>query len=148
MEKHAEKLYGKLLNLTTQLVGKTTTYQNDLLRAGQRVLGSAFAGVFAADNIPRLNDLKRYAILNLDKSNEAGSHWIAVAHKDGKTFVYDSFGRATAQILPELSRSGNGKTIDAEYDAEQHPKELNCGARALAWLLLFEMSGEKVALLI
>jgi hypothetical protein len=143
------QLYGKIMNrIVLPLIGNETTYSTDLERAGVKLLGSKFRGVFPSDKIPPLNDLKSYAVLNLDSSNQAGSHWIAVAHDNGKTYVYDSFGRKAVKIIPSLFHSGNGRIINTDPDAEQKIKETNCGARCITWLLFFDRYGAKKALLI
>jgi hypothetical protein len=160
-EKEANHLYNKILRqVVVPLIGNKTTYQNDLERAGIKALGLLFKGVYPSDKIPPLNNLKPYAILNLDRSSEAGSHWVAVAFDgkaDGvrrrgaaknKTYLYDSFGRKGIKIIPSLFHSGNGRIVDTDYDAEQTEEETNCGARSLAWLLFFDRYGPKNAMLI
>jgi hypothetical protein len=54
--------------------------------------------------------------------------------------VYDSFGRDIS-----LKQKNN---IMTEDDAEQTPKEQNCGARCVAWLVVVAVKGIKTALTI
>lgn len=149
-EKSANKMYNNILKkIVTPLVGDKSTFQHDLEKAGRKLLGTEFKGVYPSDKIPVLNDLKKYAIINLDKSTEPGSHWVAIAHQNQKIYVYDSFGRKTVKILPALFQSGNGsKILDTEPDPEQKIDETNCGGRSLSWLIFFEHYGSKNALLI
>jgi len=149
-EKGANIMYNSILKkMVYPLIGNKSTYQHELDKAGIKLLGTEFKGVFASDKIPVLNDLKKYAIINLDKSTEPGSHWVAIAFDNDKIYVYDSFGRKTKNIMPSIYGSGNGSNIiDTDYDKEQKIKETNCGARCLAWLILFEHYGFKNALLI
>ena len=148
-EKGANWLYERLFKrIVVPMIGNKTTYQGELEKAGVKLFGVKFKGVFPSDKIPRLNDLKSYAILNLDKSNQAGSHWVAIAHKDGMTYLYDSFGRKGVKIIPSLYHSGNGRIINTDLDKEQDEKETNCGARSLSWLLMFDKYGAKNAILI
>lgn len=147
-EKQAHKLYNEILSRVEELVGNKTTYLQDLENQGKKLLGVKFYGVYPSDKIPRLNCIKKYAILNLDKSTEAGSHWVAIA-KDGETtLLYDSFGRCHKKIIPALSKSGNGKIINTDRDAEQHILETNCGARCLSFLILMDYAGSEIAKLI
>jgi len=96
-----------------------------------------------------LNGVKRYAIVNLDRSTQAGSHWIALAYHNNKVYVYDSFGRQSTKIIPSLWTSGNVSTIvDAQHDAEQDMSEQDCGQRSLAWLMFFDKWGASNAILI
>ncbi len=146
MKKRAEKIYNKILKMVVEpLTGIKTTYSDELNRISKLVLGSEFHGVYASDMIPDLTKDKPYAILNLDKTGLPGSHWIAVA-KDGEhTYCYDSFGRSHVKIIPSLKGSGNGKIVNTELDAEQTQKEENCGARAIAFLLVFKHWGADIA---
>lgn len=148
-ERVAEAKYNRILHkIVIPLVGNKTTFQNQLHRAGKKLLGVKFKGVYPSDKIPRLNDLAPYCILNLDKSNEPGSHWIALAkYRDG-CIVYDSFARKASRIIPQLNFSGNGKAYSDTKDSEQDITETNCGARSLAFLAFIETHGEKDALLI
>ena len=147
-ELKAENFYKQIIKEMNKFLGNDTTFANDLQKVAIKFLGSKFRGVFPSDRIPRLNDLKKYAILNLDRSSQPGSHWIGVAYHNGNTIVYDSFGRKTSTIIPSLINSGNGRIIMTDDDAEQKIKENNCGQRVLAWLITFDRLGADMALLI
>ena len=148
-EKYCNILYNKILqDVIKPISGDKTTYMNELLGIGKKLLGVKFKGVYASDKIPKLNDLSPYAILNLDTSKEAGSHWVAIAKHGNNTYLYDSFGRNDTRIIPNLQFSGNGRIINTDNDVEQKIEETNCGARSLAWLLFFDKFGSKCALLI
>ena len=145
----AEQLYKQILKtVVIPLVGDDVTYLTDLERIGHLMFGVHFKGVYPSDKIPKLNDLKKYCILNLDRSDEPGSHWVALAKTGNKTYFYDSFGRKNSKILKNLEFSGNGRIIDTDKDVEQHFSENNCGARCCAWLLFFDRYGAKNAMLI
>jgi hypothetical protein len=143
LEREAESLYLTFLEKTEALVGSRTTFASDLLKAGKLLFGRKFMGVFASDKQPTLTKTTPYAILNLDKTNEPGSHWIAVAWTSQGTMVYDSFGRHTDEIIKI-----KGVSMDTDHDPEQDIVETNCGARSLAWLMIFDKLGPKVAALI
>lgn len=148
-EKQALEAYNKYLNkIVYPLIGDKTTYLTQLLGAGKKLFGVKFRGVYPSDKIPRLNDLSPYCILNLDKSKEPGSHWIALAklpHPSNESMVYDSFGRNYKKIIPLLSHSGNGRIKNTELDSEQQIQQTDCGARCIAWLLVFDKQGADVA---
>jgi len=115
------------------------TYLDQLYKIGRKMFGNKFHGVFPSDKIPKLNNIKRYCILNLDKSNEPGSHWVGLAKlKNGQTIFYDSFGRCHTKIIPDLNLSGNGRIVNSEKDREQKIKEENCGQRCLAFLAVVD----------
>lgn len=143
----ADNLYNNILKKEIYpLVGNKTTYMHDLDRVGRKLLGVKFKGVFASDKIPILNDLKCCCILNLDKSNQPGSHWIALAKTNSGSMVYDSFGRCHTEIIKNLKYSGNGRITNTELDAEQEIHETDCGARCLAWLVLLDRYGPEIAI--
>ena len=154
-EAKAEQLYNEILKKQIYpLVGDKSTYMDDLDRVGRKLLGIKFKGVFPSDKIPKLNDLKPYCILNLDKSTESGSHWISLAKLaenkpyENSSLVYDSFGRSNKKIIPSLQKSGNGIILDTDRDAEQEITQEDCGARCLAFLVFFDKYGVDVAKLI
>ena len=111
------------------------TGEDELRKAGKHLFGRRFKGVFAADEIPRMLRSGESCILNLDKRNQPGSHWIAIV-KDKEIITYDSFGR-------KLTNSRHTET-----DAEQHPIEENCGQRCIAWLCVYYEYGAECALMI
>ena len=151
MEAKALKLYNKKLKeIEKNNTGNKTTYLSKLNKEGKKLLGKKFHGVYPSDKIPKLTNLKCYCILNVDNSNEAGSHWLSLAKnkKNNSTMFYDSFGRNDTEIIPNLKYSGNGKIINTDDDTEQEIIEENCGARCLAWLCLYDEYGEDTAILI
>ena len=149
MEARANKIYNQILTMVQSQVGSTTTYQHVLQKFGEKLFGKKFEGVFAADHIPKLSKESPYAILNLDDSDEPGSHWVAVVLvTPGDIMVYDSFGRKTKHILPSIFKSGNGNIHMPDDDVEQDDAEKNCGARSFAFLLLYHFYGHKMSMLI
>lgn len=147
-KKHlAEKLYKKYLKEIEELHKHNgTTYLSELQGHGKHLFGVKFRGVFSSDKIPRLNDLQPYCILNLDKSNEPGSHWVALCKtRDGTCIFYDSFGRHHTRIISNLELTGNGRIINTELDKEQRVSETNCGQRCLAFIKVLNMWGADVA---
>ena len=150
-EAKAEQLYKDTLeNVIYPLTGNKSTYMNDLDRVGRKLLGVKFKGVYASDKIPKLNDLKPYCILNLDKSTQSGSHWVSVAKIHGKdsSIVDDSFSRPAKKIIPAVLNSGNGKIINSDMDSEQEIQQTDCGARSLSFLVVLDKYGVDVAKLI
>ena len=99
----------KALKLIETKMGTGITYSTDLInKLGKHLFGIKFKGVYSSDDtIP-----KGYVIVNVDKSNQPGSHWLAICDN----LVYDSFGRKTSKLIPHLTLKNYR---DAEYDAEQ-----------------------------
>jgi len=149
-EAEAEQIFKHKTNEIKKMMKKKgVTFMGELNTTGKKLFGIKFRGVFSSDKIPVLNELVPYAIINLDRSDQAGSHWISIAKtKDGNLMCFDSFGRRNTQIIPALKKSGNGKIIDTDYDANQTVKQTDCGMRCLGWLYMFNHYGEEVAELI
>jgi hypothetical protein len=148
-EARANKIYEEILKMVESQLGSTTTFQHTLQRFGKKLFGPKFAGVFASDKVPKLSKETPYAILNLDKSGEPGSHWVAVVFvKPNNIMVYDSFGRKTKHILPNLESSGNGNIHMTDPDPEQTESQKNCGARSISFILLYHFYGHDMAMLI
>ena len=129
------------------LAGDKTTYLTDLNGIGHKLLGVKFKGVFPSDKIPKLNDLSPYCILNVDKSTESGSHWVALVKNGEDSILYDSFGRGS-KLIPALRFSGNGRIISDTDDSEQTLDATDCGARSLGFCVFFDKYGAEASLLI
>lgn len=135
-----EKIYNEVLTkYLIPVLGNGTTFASTLDNLGKKLFKEKFRGVFSSDRIPQLSH-GEYAILNLDKSNLPGSHWIAVMAHKNKLIVYDSFGRRNGSIIPSL-KEFNKILVDTELDAEQKTHETNCGARVMTALVLFDSYG-------
>lgn len=152
IKKQVENEYRLYLKkIQYMMASDDTTYLSQLEKVGKKLFSVQFKGVYPSDKIPKLNDLAPYCILNLDKSKEPGSHWVALCKvKDRKNecLFYDSFGRNYTEIIKNLKFSGNGRIKNTENDAEQKILEQNCGQRCLAWLKMCHDYGPEVALMI
>lgn len=136
----AEHDYHIFLKKIENKYGNKETNTDELNMIGNKMFNTKFKGVFASDNIPKMKN-NRYAIINLDDSSERGSHWVSLIKENNKSLVYDSFGRKTYKILPNLIQSGNGVILETENDSEQSKLEENCGQRCLAALKVYDKYG-------
>lgn len=147
-ETKAERLYNSILDKVVNIVGNGRTSTSQLMDTGRRILGNTFRGVFPVDRIgsTTLNHHHPYCVINLDESHKRGSHWVALCLSDeGKTIIYDSFGRASSAIVPSLSYFD---LVSTDQDREQSYDSENCGARSLAFLIFCSLYGTKAAMLI
>lgn len=137
----AETLYNSCYKyVLAYFKDENTTYGRDLDRICHKVLDKNFLGVFAVDEIPiEILDYSHLFIVNLDRSDQPGSHWIAVGGTGHSFIIFDSFGRKSSEIVPKLTYYFY--TFDTEHDAEQDDKENNCGQLCVAWLLLHNLFG-------
>ena len=148
-----EQIYNTLINRLIKKNDKLGfgTYNTFLDKIGSQLFGRHWLGVFPQD---KLDDVERgsYAIINVDGSDEQGSHWMAICRKYGRRiYVYDSFGRPSSEIIPilyeKLKKKGY-RVVDADYDPEQTSDEENCGVRCISFLLCVKYYGVRKSLTI
>ncbi len=169
-EEKTEAIYNAVLrDIIYPILGKKTTWGRDLTKMGHKLFQMNYVGTFPADKIPDIGknrdgsvvvdnnvkkDSKLYCILNLDNSDEPGSHWIAIGYdipetaSEGKILVYDSFGRDTEDIIPSLVQKFGDKLETVDQDAEQKISEDDCGPRCLAFLYILDRVGSRFAKLL
>lgn len=142
----AKQIWIQYNNEINKLIGHhNTTFSNELNTVGKYLFGKKFKGVFSSDKIPKLKK-NQYAILNLDSSDEEGSHWIAMCNDSkSNTYLYDSFGRSIKKIIPFAYKSGNGPIKGTHKNPEQNKISNNCGQLSISFILMFDKYGPQVA---
>jgi hypothetical protein len=155
MSNRAKKIYDALVSDVEDTIGSGSTLDETLDNYGKKVIGQQFGGVFPSDRIPdSMARGTKYFIVNKDKHNQPGSHWIGVVVYRKRMFFYDSFGRSVPMLVPELRQFQlqHGLSLSVPMRAisapEQQIREENCGARSMAWLILFNRMGFRVARMI
>ena len=110
--------------------------------------GNKFKGVFAVNNIPLKVGLY---IVNTDKANKPGLHWVAVKQTKTKIYIYDSFSRKSSYILKILYDKAvkkGLKIIDVNTERDQYDKSELCGPISLSWLITMNTFGIKYGYII
>ena len=141
-EIEAEQIYKQYLDFVISKIGSNETTSDQLEQFGFTYLPRGqFKGCFPRDMIPKLN-YGESCIVNEDTHKGPGIHWMSLYH--GSTLIfYDSFGRTHKKVKVKV------KAKDADpTDREQKFKEMNCGARALAFLMVCYFQSENKAILI
>lgn len=94
-----------------------------------------FRGVFCLDTLPKKIRANECAIVNLDKSDGSGTHWISyVKKKDTDTVLYfDSFGNLRPPI--ELRKYFEPSKILYNFNQHQTFGSVNCGHLSLRFLV-------------
>lgn len=93
----------------------------------------SFLGCFPSDRIPAVSDvtLPTYSfIVNVDKSNEPGSHWFAVYVTPRRVYIFDSFGTLPRVIRPWCRTLGT-RRVFYNSTAHQSLNEVTCGGYAV-----------------
>ena len=102
----------------------------DLSEYAKRLGIEHFRGVFMRDTLPKIPHHKECGILNLNTSQQPGSHWVAY-YKDGKRRIYfDSFGQISPMELqrylkPKVERGK--RVIQRNRNIVQHINTHVCG---------------------
>lgn len=85
------------------------------------------------DNLPKRPWIVEQGIVNLDSTNNTGTHWTAYSKKGNKVFYFDSFGnlKPPKELLKYL------KGCDIYYNRERFQKRnpWNCGHLSLQFLM-------------
>ena len=113
---------------------------------GKALFKNKYHGTYSSDQLPNLNAKSPYAIVNVDKSTQSGSHWVAVFYHKKKYLIFDSFGRKTKALIPAMYKKW--RTVDTDYDANQLEKQNDCGPRSAAFLKICDEFGWDSAKLI
>ena len=146
-ETEAEKEYNKILKKVIKQIGHDDITNNHELQEYCDKHVPRFTSVEGYDRMPKLKS-GQSCIINLDRSDEGGTHWVAAIRHGRDLICYDSFGRPSKGrngILKKL-KTGGLKVRDSDYDAEQKELENSCGQRSIAWILFFNKYGVDNAL--
>ena len=141
-------MFNRYTKQIIKLVGSNALYTNQLNELGIKYFGNKYHGTYPSDKLPKLTSLKPYSIINVDTSNQSGSHWVGIAYCSSmkKTLIFDSFGRKTRILVPSIFKKYS--TIDTDYDHNQLIKENTCGQKSIAFLRIFDEYGFTAAKLI
>ena len=111
---------------TIELLNKTQT---------DAILRQIFLGVFASDKIPCITNFPAALIVNLDKSDSPGSHWISLFFtKSNKCEYFDSYGRKPNNyILTYIAKQA--KSFIYNNVCVQDFWTISCGQMCLYYLV-------------
>ena len=131
------------------MLGTGRTFASSLDRAGKKMFGHQFGGIFARDTLPSvLRGGRRGYLVNTDclLGNDCGKgvHWIAVMDLDGERLMSDALGSVGKKQRSDLNALH--QPIWAEDDAEMAVGESTCGPRSLAALAVGLKDGKEAFL--
>jgi hypothetical protein len=113
---------------------KLTTLTNSDLYSIAIKLKLKLNGIYMKDEIP--NDLKEgNYIINLENSNQSGSHWTCFIKDKNNVYYYDSFGVVMPQNLFNIAVKNNLNL----YYIDKHDQNIDstsCGWWCIAFLYL------------
>ncbi len=90
-------------------------------------LSSHYHGAVAKDQMPNFKKGDGCCIVNLEKSSQAGTHWISCGNRNGQGWYYDSFGLD----IPPLIAASLPRPIAHVRKEIQATASVDCGLYAL-----------------
>ena len=82
-----------------------------------------FNGVFSRNNLPKLKS--RAYVINLDHSENTGTHWVVVFVRENEVIYFDSFG---VEYIPrEIMEKIKNKNIKTSIFRIQDNNSIMCG---------------------
>ena len=144
MKNEAEKLFLKYKKHFIKLLGKNGMHDDEFKKIIPFV-----NGVYCQDNAI----IKQgYYIINTDMSTGKGIHWLACYQTKKTVYLYDSFSRTPAYLVPLFVKKINKKGLKIvesdPTDKEQYGDTQVCGQLCCAWLLCVKELGIRKALTI
>ena len=110
--------------MLVDILGNGSTNNEDLEKIGLYYLfGGVFKGVYASDQMPKLNN-NEMCIINTDDSKGRGEHWIACYRYKNKTYCYDSFDRDVRSLSEHWKKKNNWINANSDRDQSYSEKKL------------------------
>ena len=115
------------------MIGLTNKYIENLVHILD--ISNSFKGAFSSDNIPLFSDYNVSLICNLSKSNEKGSHFVAIYIKSDRIFYFDPLGlQCVVKEICDYLKIYNKRIIHS-LRAIQHPMSFHCGYFCTGFIL-------------
>jgi hypothetical protein len=95
-----------------------------------------FKGCFPVNKIPYFKKLPVYLIINTDKSNQKGSHWLGLIIQKKNMFYFDSYGIEIIEpcLINYVKNYKNIKKIVYSNVCIQNLYSISCGLFASAFI--------------
>ena len=98
-----------------------------------------FRGVFMRDELPKVDRQIECGVVNLNRSDEMGSHWVCYVRNHNDRIYFDSFGQITPLELQAYLKTRkefkmNKAVIQRNSDIVQRPNTHVCGHLCLVVL--------------
>ena len=111
----------------------------DLMRYASILRIPYFRGVFMRDELPKVGRQIECGVVNLNRSDEMGSHWVCYVRNQNDRIYFDSFGQITPLELQEYLKTPkefntNKAVIQRNSDVVQRPNSHVCGHLCLVVL--------------
>lgn len=148
MEQKAEKLFRKYKTQYITKLGRHALDNMEIDTFAKSKFGTRYKGSFAQDEKFELKS--GFYIINTDIKTGPGIHWISLVLTPKTAFIYDSFARASKDLVPHLVKrltKAKRKIVCSDRsDREQRDSEIVCGHLSLAFLTVAKELGIRAAI--
>ena len=137
-DKIINKFFLDSKNSILRHIGRNPMTDVELMKFGKKILGNKFKGVLLQDELIDIPNGSGVWIINTDKKNGKGIHWIVVWITPKHAYIFDSFGRDTKKIVSVLYKNiiKSGRyIIEADHDQNQKGNSMICGQLCIAFLI-------------
>ena len=144
-EKQVVTIFNRIKKAIIKDIGHTgPTTDAELTKIGKRLFGAKYTGTFTVEHKPAKSRKLQYFIINNQRKDQPGEHWVGIVKTGTKYHIYDSFGRSSRDLIPSFVK--NKKYFDLDRDAEQSESSAICGGLCLAWLICVDRLGIEKAM--
>ena len=132
------KLFETYRYSLVRILGDKALYDKEIDAVGRKEF-AAWAGVFPSDRV-KLKPY-HYYVINVDRHNQSGSHWLACYTSGKRAYIFDSYSRSIPKLVPHLVKSirkqgfSLGKTNVVKNQEQRGWTSEVCGVLCLSWLL-------------
>ena len=95
---------------------------------------SSFTGCFPADKIPHVKSFPTTIIVNTEKSDKKGEHWVAFYMEKDHCLYFDSFGLGVIEDDISLYLSNYYKSVIYSKNPVQDVSSVACGYFCIAFV--------------
>ena len=122
-------------------MGSRTTSTNELETVGRQLMPTLFRGVYAATRQPSGDGY--YIVNTMDRP--PGLHWVGLYIENGRSMLYDSFGRTAGTGDLHHFYGYTTTESDAEQPISKDPDLQYCGQACLAFGMVCKHGGMNAA---
>jgi hypothetical protein len=134
------KLFNHYKKLLLSELGHADTDAEQLSKIGHREFGKHFGGVLPQDRV-KLKPFTFY-IINTDRHDKPGLHWLGVYTGANHAYIYDSYARPVSRLAKYLiANIHKHGFILGKTDKVHHMEQIGyssgvCGQNSMAFLLV------------
>ena len=132
LQRHLKICKGNSLSIPSQTSNANGLNNFDIIKIVQHLNIPEFRGVYMRDQLPVTPNEKESGIVNLNTSQQTGSHWVGYFKDGAKRMYFDSFGQITPLEIQKYLKTkkefeNKDPVIERNTDIVQQPNTNICG---------------------